>query len=118
MIINVAFDGRKLFDWEGEAKKATQIDQDVAHIAALSNESPRALWEETLVKIAANRGRFYSVEMMIVISGLLSMPTQNPDHPGRCRDYLETSNFYFDIKIDPENMKPLGVEVRASDAVH
>ena len=93
MIINVAFDGRKLFDWEGEAKKATQIDQDVAHIAALSNESPRALWQETLVKIAANRGRFYSVEMMIVISGLLSMPTQNPDHPGRCRDYLETSNF-------------------------
>jgi len=30
MIINVAFDGRKLFSWEGEAKKAAQIDHDVA----------------------------------------------------------------------------------------
>jgi hypothetical protein len=116
-MIKVSLNGRKLFEWKGEPKEAAQIEQDVVKIAALSNENPETLWRKTLVAIAANGGRFFSglphAEFMVVISGLLSLPTHHPDHPGRCRDYLKVSNFDFDIKIDPENTKQLEVQVRA-----
>jgi hypothetical protein len=36
--------------------------------------------------------------------------------PGRCRDYLEMSNFDFDIKIDSENTKRFEVQVNAAFA--
>jgi hypothetical protein len=38
-MITVSFNGRKLFDWKGDAKEAAQIAQDVAQIAALNNET-------------------------------------------------------------------------------
>src|SRR5437763_5340702 len=57
--------------------------------------SPETLWQSTLAKIAANGGRVFSgnseTEMMIVIAGLLALPTHHPDRPGHCRDYLGRS---------------------------
>ena len=54
MIINVSFDGRKLFSWEGGIAEATKIEKDVSEVAALGNMSPETLWQSTLAKIAAN----------------------------------------------------------------
>src|SRR3954447_15968068 len=54
MIINVSFDGRKLFNWEGGIAEATKIEKDVSEVAALGNMSPETLWQSTLAKIAAN----------------------------------------------------------------
>jgi len=116
-MINVSFDGRKLFNWEGGATEVAEMDHRVTQIAALGNVSPEILWQSTLSSIAEKGGRFFSgnpeAEMMIVISGLLSMPTHHPDHPGHCRDYLEMSNFDFDIKIDPQNKERFEVQVKA-----
>src|SRR5205085_12266095 len=61
MIINVSFDGRKLFTWEGGIAEATKIEKDVSEVAALGNISPETLWQSTLAKIAANGGRFFPV---------------------------------------------------------
>jgi hypothetical protein len=116
MIINVSFDGRKLFNWEGGTAEATKIEEDVGEVAALANMTPETLWQSTLAKIAANGGWVFSgnpePEMMIVIAGLLALPTHHPDHPGHCRDYLEVSNFDFDIKNDPQN-STFHINVRA-----
>ena len=73
MIINVSFDGRKLFNWEGGTAEATKIEEDVGEVAALANMTPETLWQSTLAKIAANGGWVFSgnpePEMMIVIAG-------------------------------------------------
>jgi hypothetical protein len=112
-----------LFDWEGATAEATKIEQDVAEVAALGETSPETLWQSTVAKIAANGGRFFAgnpePEMMIMIAGLLALPTHHPDHPGRCRDYLEASNFDFDIKNDRRNLR-FDIDVRAfpEGAVH
>jgi hypothetical protein len=121
-MITVSFNGRKLFDWKGDAKEAAQIAQDVAQIAALNNETPETLWHATLLAIADNHGRFFSgaphAEIMIVISGLLALPTHHPDRPGRCRDYLD-SNFDFDVKNDPQNSRfHINVKAFAEGALH
>jgi hypothetical protein len=122
MIINVSFDGRKLFNWEGGIAEATKIEKDVSEVAALGNMSPETLWQSTLAKIAANGGRVFSgnpePEMMIVIAGLLALPTHHPDRPGHCRDYLE-SNFDFDVKNDPQNSTfHINVKAFAEGALH
>src|SRR3954463_1165218 len=90
MIINVSFDGRRLFNWEGGIAEATKIEKDVSEVAALGNMSPETLWQSTLAKIAANGGRVFSgnpePEMMIVIAGLLALPTHLPARPRNLPD--------------------------------
>ena len=102
--------------WEGGTAEATKIEKDVSEVAALGDMSPETLWQSTLAKIAANGGWVFSgnpePEMMIVIAGLLALPTHHPDHPGHCRDYREVSNFDFDIKNDPQN-STFHINVRA-----
>jgi hypothetical protein len=116
-MISVSFNGRKLFDWKGDAKEAAQIAQDVAQIAALNNETPETLWHATLLAIADNGCRFFSgapyAEIMIVISGLLLLPADKASHSDAFRDYLESSDFDFNIKVDPENADNIEIEAKA-----
>jgi len=59
-LINVAFDGKKLFEWQGNADTLAQIDQETTKIAKLAHTSPQALWQSTLVGIKQNGGRYFS----------------------------------------------------------
>jgi hypothetical protein len=105
MLINVAFDGEKLFEWEGDAEAVASIDQEVIRIAKLGNVEPTVLAQSALVHIKRKGGFITSNpqdEMMMVIWLLISMPTGDPDRPGLYRDYLEMWNFDFDIKVDPD----------------
>ena len=115
-MINVAFDGQKLFNWQGDADAVARIDQETKKIARSFNVSPQGLWQLTLVNIDQNGRRFFTsnreAEMMIVTWGLVTMPTKNPDHPGVFGDYLELWDFDFDIQIDPENNKQFTIEVK------
>jgi hypothetical protein len=40
MIINVSFDGRKLFNWEGGTAEATKIEEDVGEVAGFGQYEP------------------------------------------------------------------------------
>jgi hypothetical protein len=115
-MINVAFDGKKLFDWDGDASAVARIDEETTRIAKLANTSPQALWQSALVHINENGGRLFGsnqeAEIMIVTWGLMTAPTQHPDRPGIFGDYLELWNFDFNIKIDPEDKKRFTVEVK------
>ena len=114
-MINVAIDGKKLFEWEGDAEAVARINEETTRIARQVEASPQALWQSTLFYIRQNRGHFSTrkpeIEMLILTSGLLSMPTQHPEHPGVFGDYLELWSFDFDIKIDPEDEKRFTVDV-------
>jgi hypothetical protein len=114
-LIKVAFDGEKIFEWQGNADTLAQIDQETTRIAKLAHTSPRALWQSTLVGIKQNGGRYFTpnpkAEMMVVTWGLMALPTHHPDHPGVFGDYLDLQNFDFNIKIDPEDEKRFTVEV-------
>jgi hypothetical protein len=114
-LIKVAFDGEKIFEWQGNADTLAQIDQETTRIAELAHTSPRALWQSTLVGIRQNGGRYFTpnpkAEMMVVIWGLMALPTHDPDHPGVFGDHLDLQNFDFNIKIDPEDEKSFTVEV-------
>jgi hypothetical protein len=116
-MINVAFDGQKLFNWQGDADAVARIDQETKKIARSFNVSPQGLWQLTLVNIDQNGRRFFTsnreAEMMIVTWGLVTMPTKNPDHPGVFGDYLGLWDFDFDIQIDPENNKQFTIEVKS-----
>jgi hypothetical protein len=114
-LITVAFDGKKIFEWQGNADTLTQIDQETTRIAKQAHTSPQALWQSTLVGIKQNGGRYFTpnpkAEMMVVTWGLMALPTHHPDHPGVFGDYLDLWNFGFNIKIDPEDEKRFAVEV-------
>jgi hypothetical protein len=114
-LIKVAFDGEKIFEWQGNADTLAQIDQETTKIAKLAHTSPQALWQSTLVGIRKNGGRYFTpnpkAEMMVVTWGLMALPTHHPDHPGVFGDYLDLRNFDFNIKIDPEDEKRFTVEV-------
>jgi len=115
-LINVAFDGKKIFEWQGNADTLAQINQEATRMANVAHTSPRALWQSTLVGIKQNGGRYFTpnpkAEMLVVTWGLMALPTHNPDRPGVFGDYLEGPwNFDFNIKIDPEDDKKFAVEV-------
>jgi hypothetical protein len=114
-LINVAFDGKKIFEWQGNADTLALIGQETTRMANLAHTSPQALWQSTLVGIKQNGGRYFTpnpkAEMMVVTWGLMALPTQNPDHPGVFGDHLDLWNFDFNIKIDPEDDKKFTVEV-------
>ena len=114
-MINVAFDGKKLFEWEGDADAVARIDQETRRIARLANISPQSLWQSALVHIDENGRRLFTsnqdAEMMVVTWGLVTMPTKHPVHPGVFGDYLELWDFDFNIVIDPEDKKKFTVEV-------
>jgi hypothetical protein len=113
-LISVAFDAKKLFEWQGSADTLMQIDQETTRMAKLANTSPRALWQSTLVGIKQNGGRYFTsnpkAEMLVVTWGLMALPTQQPDYPGVFGDYLDR-NFDFNIKIDPDDVQKFAVEV-------
>jgi hypothetical protein len=115
-LINVAFDGKKIFEWQGNADTLAQINQETTRMAKLAHTSPQALWQSTLVGIKQNGGRYFTAnpkaEMLVVTWGLMALPTHRPDHPGVFGDYLDDPwNFDFNIKIDPEDEKRFTVEV-------
>jgi len=114
-LINVAFDGKKIFEWKGNADTLALIDQETTRMAKLAHTSPQALWQSTLVGIKQNGGRYFSpnpkAEMMVVTWGLMALPTHHPDHPGVFGDYIDLWNFDFNIRIDPEDEKRFTVEV-------
>jgi hypothetical protein len=115
-LINVAFDGEKIFEWQGNADTLAQIDQEATRMAKLAHTSPQALWQSTLVGIKQNGGRYFTpnpkAEMLVVTWGLMALPTHHPDHPGVFGDYLDGLwDFDFNIKIDPEDDKKFTVEV-------
>jgi hypothetical protein len=114
-LISVAFDGRKLFEWEGNAETLVQINQETTRIAKVAQTSQKALWQSTLVGIKQNGGSYFSPrpesEMMVVTWGLMALPTHHSAHPGVFGDYLDQWGFDFNIKIDPESDKKFIVEV-------
>jgi hypothetical protein len=74
-ILNIAFNGKELFDWEGDNAAVASLDQEVRGMAKRGNTDPMVLWQSELLHIVKNDGRFFTpnpqVEMMIVIWGLL-----------------------------------------------
>jgi hypothetical protein len=115
-LINVAFDGEKIFEWQGNADALAQINQETTRMAKLAHTSPQALWQSTLVGIKQNGGRYFTqnpkAEMLVVTWGLMALPTHHPDHPGVFGDYLDGPwNFDFNIKIDPADDKKFTVDV-------
>lgn len=115
-LINVAFDGEKIFEWQGNTDTLAQINQETTRMAKLAHTSPQALWQSTLVGIKQNGGRYFTpnpkAEMLVVTWGLMALPTHHADHPGVFGDYLDDPwNFDFNIKIDPEDEKNFTVEV-------
>jgi hypothetical protein len=108
-MIKVAFEGQKLFDWEGNAKDVPVINREVTRLATLAGASPQRLLERTLSGMKNHNGSFFGpkeamqAELMIVLWGVLAMPTHHPRYPGSFADYLETREFEFDIKVDSQN---------------
>ena len=102
--INVAFDGEKIFDWDGGADEVANINSEINRVAKVGNITPAQLAQSIIVMIKRNRKFTVNeeFEMTAVIWLLISTPTNDPDRPGCFRDYLEAWDFDFDIKIDPD----------------
>jgi hypothetical protein len=114
-MINAAFDGKKLFEWEGDAEAVERIDDAVVRIVKHSNVTPEILSQSIIVGIKRNGGFFSpnpDTERMMVVWRVLRSPTNHPDHPGRYRDYIEAWNFDFDFKFDPRDVRRFYIEVR------
>lgn len=103
MLINVAFGGSKLFEWEGDAEAVAKIDQEVHRIAKHVAIEPAVLAQSAVLHIG-REGGFVTPnresEMMLVIWMLISQPTGYSDRPGICRDYLEMWDFDFDVTVN------------------
>jgi hypothetical protein len=104
MLINVAFEGNKLFKWEGDADAIAKIDQEVVRIAKLGDVEPEVLGLSMLFNVGQEgfSSANPDAEMMFVIWMLISLPTGLPNHPGYYRDYIGAWDFDFDIKLNQE----------------
>ena len=118
MLINVAFNGKKLFEWEGDADAVARIDAEINRLAKANDVSPEAL-SYTMLDNITSKGRFlkggHETQMMILVWTLIGMPTGYPDRPGKCRDYLEAWNFDFDV-CHGRNDRAFKINVKGSPA--
>jgi hypothetical protein len=102
-MINVAFNGKKLFEWEGDADAVERIEDAVLKMAKIADVTPADASQAAMGEIARTGGFATSnpqAEMMVVLWTLISLPTKYPDHPGFIRDYIELWDFDFDISND------------------
>ena len=106
MLIKVAFDGKKLFEWEGDTDAVKRIDRAVADLAELlpiPGAKAKDLSQPTLAGILKNGGFFtnkHQAEMMIVIWTVIEL-SAGQGRPGRIRDYLEAWDFEIDVLPGP-----------------
>ena len=100
--INVGFDGKRLFEWEGDGHGIATIENTFWQLAINRNVDPKA-FAQSIVRGIARHQRFFEgdrrVQMMAVIYFLLQLPTQNPDRPGPYRNYMPVWNFNFTFDI-------------------
>jgi hypothetical protein len=115
-MITVAFDGAKLFDWQGDSDAVARINEETRRLAEAIAMTRESLWQTVLRQIHNNGGNLFTAneqaEMMVVTWGLLASPTQLPDRPGTFGDYVALWDFHFDIKIDPNDAIGFAVEVK------
>jgi hypothetical protein len=118
-MINVAFDGKKLFEWEGNADAVAQIDEAVFKMADIANVTVADASQAVMGELS-RAGGFTSTniqaEMMVVLWTLISLPTNYPDHPGFIRDYIEVWDFDFEIRRDPVNENKFTIAFNAGFA--
>src|SRR3989442_12317435 len=105
MLIDVSMNGKRLFEWEGDVDAIARIDNETQRIAEIGNITPQVLWQSALLAIDRHGGGLCSpnpeAEMMVVMWGLISAPTHDPNHPGLVRDYLGKQDYFgFNIYVD------------------
>jgi hypothetical protein len=115
-MIVVAFNGVKLFDWQGDADALARINEETSRLATAMNITMELLWQSALRQIHNNGGNLFTsnehAEMMVITWGLLATPTQDPNRPGTFGDYVGLWDLHFDVKIDPEDAIGFAVEVK------
>ena len=109
--VNIAINGRRLFEWEGGPDEIDRTMDAVARLAAKAAVSEMSLTQSAVLHIAQREGRFLpgdgvaqETQMMMLLWFVLSQPTQHPDHPGLYRDYVPVWDFDFNIMPDPSTM--------------
>ncbi len=55
--INISINSKKMFDRDGDADAVTQIDQEMARLAAKGNTTPQAL-AHSMLRVLLDQGRF------------------------------------------------------------
>jgi hypothetical protein len=108
--ITVKLAGRKLFDWEGDARAIENTIRAVEDASAQLGFSPdvlagnvvRHLPTLTIQKTNKTDPAGAHFQMMAIIYYLLSQDTHHPDHPGKYRDYAAAWDFTFDICPRPD----------------
>jgi hypothetical protein len=116
--IKVAFDGKPLFNWEGDAIEIERCETKMAEMAAYFGKPEVVIQQKTIRYIARDVGHFRNSDstdqgsmMFLVICFLLSRRTNRPDHPGYYRDYVPLWDFSFDICEKPDG-SGLDIQVR------
>jgi hypothetical protein len=121
-MINISFDGRKLFDWEGTSAELANVEQEVEQLARLHDQDHQELAEAMAFHMAHQRGFIpreagglevspqeleegRAVQMAVVLWWLLEKPTTHPDHPGKFRDYIDVWDFDFNLVSTPNGLK-------------
>jgi hypothetical protein len=120
-MINVAFDGKPLFEWEGTTEELDRMEDPLRQLAKAGHTTVGWLVTTTVVTIAKH-GRFFTqnqqFEMMATIYFILSQPTGHPDYPGHYRDYLEVWDFDFNFLDFDEARGRFSVEVEGAIGDH
>ncbi len=114
-VINVAINGRKLFEWEGIASELWKIEREIVPLAEQHGTNPDAFVHQVIRDLAKRGDSALPLEQGEMV-WLMYFVTQTPldhDHPGHCRDYIELWDFDFDIQYD-EQAKTLRADVHAT----
>jgi hypothetical protein len=115
--INVAFDGKPLFEWEGTTEDLDRMEAPLKRLAEAGHTTVGTFTTSAVILIARHGGFFtqnQQSEMMATIYFLLNQSTEHPDHPGHYRDYLETWDFDFNFHDFDEARKRFSVEVEGA----
>jgi hypothetical protein len=116
MTINVSINGKKLFDWTGNTDDVQNIDNEMGKMAAIAESTPEQLAHSVVAHVVRAGGFFSETrgEMLPLTWLLLSRPTEHPDHPGFCRDYIEAWDFEFDIRDNADDPKRFHIAFTAN----
>jgi hypothetical protein len=105
--IRVTFNDKPLFVWHGGTVAVTNILQEFAGTAANAGMPTEALAQVCLLRpdLVGHREIDRETQMMGITWLVLTAPTNNPEHPGRVADYINTTDFEVSITVDKDEEK-------------
>jgi hypothetical protein len=116
--IHVAIKGDPCFEWDANPAEIDSMDEQLGRLAETGGMAVERMTLSAVVAMVKTGGflagdpQSQRGQSVMMTHFLLNLPTGNPEHPGRYRDYLPAWQFFFDIQAVNEETGEMSMTVQ------